>query len=575
MKLVIVGGVAGGASAAARARRLNERAEIVLIERGEYVSFANCGLPYYIGGEIRKRDELLVSTPEKLKNRFLIDVRINSEAVAIDRARKRLTVREPATGRVYEESYDKLILSPGAAPIRPPLPGADLDTVLTLRNIPDTDRIKALLGKKGSKSAVIVGGGFIGLEMAEAIVRRGIKVTVIEMLDQVMAPLDYEMAAIIHNHLRGKGVELMLSERVESFEKKKGLTVVRTASGREVSAGVVILSVGVKPEVELARSAGLKIGERGGITVDDHLRTSDPDVFAVGDAIEVRDIVTQTVSLVPLAGPANKQGRIAADNALGRNSVFKGVQGTSVVRVFELAAASTGASAKTLSRLNRPFLVSFTHSSSHASYYPGAQRVSIKLIFEPGTGKVLGAQVVGRDGVDKRIDVLATAIRAGMTVFDLEELELAYAPPFGSAKDPVNMAGFVAANMLKGDVENVNWNELDDLEKNAVLIDLRDKDELEEYGRIGDALHIPLNDLRGRLQELSRDKTYYLYCAVGLRGYIGWRILVQHGFKARNVSGGIVTWDEPRKDREPSAKAGRPKKKAGAKSSKSKRRTGA
>ncbi|HUT53144.1 MAG TPA: FAD-dependent oxidoreductase [bacterium] len=578
MKLVIVGGVAGGASAAARARRLDERARIVLIERGKYVSFANCGLPYYIGGEIKQRSELLVSTPEKLRDRFLIDVRVNSLAVSIDRAHKKVTVRDLAAGRVYDESYEKLILSPGAAPIRPPLPGAGLDTVLTLRNLPDTDRIKSFIKKKRIKSAGIVGGGFIGLEMAEALAGRGVKVAIIEMLAQVMAPLDYEMAAIIHNHLREKGVELLLSERVESFEKRKGRTVVRTASGREVAADLVILSVGVRPEVELAKSAGLEIGARGGIVVDQGLRTSDPDVFAVGDAIEVTDLVTGASSLVPLAGPANKQGRIAADNALGRSVAFKGVQGTSVVRVFDLAAASTGASEKTLMRLNRPCRVSYTHSSSHASYYPGAERVSIKLIFEPRTGKILGAQVVGRDGVDKRIDVLATAIRAGMTVFDLEELELAYAPPYGSAKDPVNVAGFVAANLLKGDVENVNWNELDELdEKNAVLVDLRDADELEEFGQIGDSIHIPLNDLRGRLSELDRDKTYYLYCAVGLRGYIGCRILVQHGFKAKNLSGGIVTWDEPNQDARSATKAGGQKKKSGGArtGAKKKRRAGA
>jgi NADPH-dependent 2,4-dienoyl-CoA reductase/sulfur reductase-like enzyme/rhodanese-related sulfurtransferase len=549
MKLVIVGGVAGGASAAARARRLDEGARIVMFERGEHVSFANCGLPYYIGDEIRERRKLLVSTPEMLRDRFRIDVRTLSEVTAIDRAGKKVEVKDLRTGEIYTETYDKLILSPGAKPIRPPLPGIDLDSIYTLRNIPDTDRIKERVDKKGVKSAVIVGGGFIGLEMAENLHRRGLSVTIVEMLEQVMAPLDYEMAAVIHNHLREKGVKLCMRERVEKFTKDGELTVVTTATGREIKADMVILSIGVRPESGLAEKAGLEIGGRRGIATDDRMRTSDPDIYAVGDAVEVNEFISGQKALIPLAGPANKQGRIAADNAMGRVSKYKGTQGTGIVKVFDLAAASTGAGEKFLKSIERPFLASYTHSDSHAGYYPGAEMISLKLLFDPEHGKLLGAQAVGKDGVDKRIDVLATAIRAGMTVYDLEELELAYAPPFGSAKDPVNMAGYVASNIMRRDVETVNWRDLEAMDKNEyALLDLRNKKEIEKSGRLPDALHVPVNDLRDRLSELDRDKTYIVYCAVGQRAYYAFRILAQHGFKAKNLSGGFATWSEPDKD---------------------------
>jgi NADPH-dependent 2,4-dienoyl-CoA reductase/sulfur reductase-like enzyme/rhodanese-related sulfurtransferase len=543
IKLVIVGGVAGGATAAARARRLDEHAEIVLFERGEHISFANCGLPYYIGQVIRERDDLLVTTPEALMDRYNIDVRVFSEVTTIDRKNRQVMVKKLKTGETYKEHYDKLILSPGAEPIRPPLEGVDLDTVFSLRNIPDSDGIKAYIDEKEPESAVVVGGGFIGLEMAENLVERGVKTTILEMLDQVMPPLDYEMAAIVQAHLRQNGVHLELENAATSFSRKGNRTIVSTSQGHDIECDLVILSIGVRPENRLAKEAGLEIGERGGIKVDSGMRTSDPDIFAVGDAVEVRDFVSGMPTMTWLAGPANKQGRIAADNALGRESVFRGTLGTAIVKVFDMTVASTGTSEKALKRSNTPHLVSFTHSGSHASYYPGAEMLSIKLVFSPSSGKVLGAQIVGKKGVDKRIDVLATAIRGGMTVYDLEELELAYAPPYSSAKDAVNIAGFVAANILKGDVENVNWNELSDLDSNEnVLIDMRNKDELDTAGRMKGALHIPLNDLRRRLPELDRRKTYIPFCAVGQRAYVGHRVLVQNGFNSRNLSGGYRTY---------------------------------
>ncbi len=544
-KIVIVGGVAGGATAAARARRLDETAKIVLLERGEFISFANCGLPYYIGAFIKERDDLLVTTPKAFRRRYNVDVRIFSEVISLDRREKSLTVRDTKSGETYQETYDRLILSPGAEPIRPPLEGVDMEGIYSLRNIPDTDRIKARVDRDRPEAAVIVGGGFIGLEMAENLAHRGVSVTVVEMLDQVMAPLDPEMASLVHFHLREKGVALELANGVSGFSRKNGRIIVSTTQGRDLPCDMVLLSVGVRPENRLAREAGLSIGDRGAIVVDDALRTSDPDIFAVGDAVEVRDFVTGLPAMTALAGPANKQGRIAADNALGRRSVFRGTLGTMVVKVFDLTVAATGPSAKVLHAGGFPHLVSYTHSGSHAGYYPGATMMAVKLIFSPGSGRVLGAQIVGQKGVDKRIDVLATAIRGGMTVYDLEELELAYAPPYSSAKDPVNMAGFVAANILKGDHDVIHWDQVDRLDPNGhVLIDLRTKKELEEDGRIGGALHIPIDQLRDRLEELDRDKAYIPFCAVGFRGYLGHRILVQHGFSSRNLSGGFETYSQ-------------------------------
>ncbi|MDH4205918.1 MAG: FAD-dependent oxidoreductase [Desulfobacteraceae bacterium] len=543
IKLVIVGGVAGGATAAARARRVSEDAEIVVFERGEYISFANCGLPYYIGNVIKRRDHLLLATPEEFKNRYNIDVRIFSEVVSINSKEKAVEIKNTITGEKYWESYDKLILSPGAKPIKPPLEGIELENIFHLRNVPDSDRIKKIVDERNPRCAVVVGGGFIGLEMAENLTERGVKTTIVEMLDQVMPSLDYEMATLIHDHLEVKNVELELGNGVKSFSKANDRILVSTQKGREIECDLVLLSVGIRPENTLAIKADLKIGPTGGIAVDDTMRTSDPNIYAVGDAVEVRDIVTGFPTLTALAGPANKQARIAADNALGRKSIFSGTLGTSVVKVFDMVLASTGVNEKFLKKHDIPYLVSYTHSGSHAGYYPGATNTSIKILFSPGTGKVLGAQIAGRKGVDKRIDVLATAIRAKMTVYDLEELELAYAPPYSSAKDPINICGFVAANILKGDMEIAHWSELDALEKNgAILIDLRTQFELIRVGKIEGALHIHIDKLRSRLSELDKQKTYIPFCGIGFRGYLGHRILVQNGFKSRNLSGGFMTY---------------------------------
>ena len=548
VKLVIVGGVAGGATAGARARRVSEDAEIVIFERGEYISFANCGLPYYIGNVIKKRDDLLLATPQEFKERYNIDVRIFSEVVDINTQEKIVEVKNIHTGEKYLEHYDKLILSPGATPIKPPLDGIDLENIFHLRNIHDSDRIKTLVDNNNPRHAVVVGGGFIGLEMAENLVERGVQTTIIEMLDQVMPPLDWEMASILHDHLKEKNVELELENGVKAFSKVGSRIIVHTQKGRQIETDMVLLSVGIRPENKLAKQAGLKIGTTNGIQVDSTMRTSDSHIYAVGDAVEVKDLVTDFSTLTALAGPANKQARIAADNALGRKSIFAGTIGTSVVKVFDIVAASTGANEKLLKKHDIPYLVSYTHSGSHAGYYPGATNTSIKLIFSPVKGKVLGAQIIGKKGVDKRIDILSTAIRAKMTVFDLEELELAYAPPYSSAKDPVNIAGFVAANILKGDMEIYHCNEIAELiNQGAILLDLRTKFELKYVGKIEGALHIPIDELRSRLSELDRDKQYLPFCAVGYRGYLGHRILVQNGFKSKNLSGGFVTYQAAKK----------------------------
>lgn len=543
LKLVIIGGVAGGATAAARARRLDEYAEIIVFERGEHISFANCGLPYYIGGVIQERKDLLVTTRESFMRRYRIDVRTQCEVLAIDRSNKEIEVRELHSGRSYRQAYDKLILAPGAEPVRPVIPGIGLEGVFHLRNIPDSDRIKEILDRRQPESAIVVGGGFIGLEMAENLVRRGVETTIVEMANQVMMPLDPEMAAIVHAHLRDQGVALELGQAVTAMERSDGDLVVSTSQDKRFRCQLIVSAVGIAPENKLAKEAGLALGPRGHICVDETMATSDPDIYAVGDAVEIKDLVTGYPLAVALAGPANKQGRIAADNAIGRKSVYKGALGTSIVKVFKLTIAGTGPNEKTLSRLRIPYQVSYTHGGSHASYYPGASLMAIKLLFSPETGKILGAQIVGEGGVDKRIDVLATAIHGNMTVFDLEELELAYAPPYSSAKDPVNMAGFVAANTLKGDMAVVHWNEFPSLQHNgAILIDLRSKMEIETAGAIPNSIHIPLDELRNRLDTLDKNAEYVPYCAVGMRGYLAHRILLQHGFKSRNLSGGYRTF---------------------------------
>ncbi len=542
-KLLIIGGVAGGATAAARARRLNENIQIVMFERGPYISFANCGLPYHIGGVIKKRDDLLVTTAEMFRKRYGVDVRVKTEVLAIDRNSRIVRAKNIETGEEYTESYDYIILSPGAEPIRPPCEGIDAETIFTLRNIPDMDRINAHVDETSPASAVVVGGGYIGLEMAENLVFRGIKTTVVERLEQVMSPLDMDMANFVHGHLKEKGVDLVLGDGICAFEKKDDRLTVVTDGGTSIACDMVVLSVGIKPETRLAMDAGLTLGETGAILVDATMRTSDPLIYAVGDAVEVHDYITGRKTITALAGPANKQGRIAADNVMRRPSIFCGTLGTAIVKIFDLTVAQTGLNEKMARKWGTACLVSYTHSGSHAGYYPGGETISIKLLFSPHNGRILGAQMVGKDGVDKRIDVIATAIYAKMTVFDLQNLELAYAPPYGSAKDPVNIAGYVASNILKDDVENIHIHELKGLDPDTyVLLDVRSRIELKISGRIEGALHIHIDELRDRLEELEREKTYITYCAVGYRAYLAYRLLTQSGFKAKNLSGGYETY---------------------------------
>ena len=539
--MVVIGGVAGGASAAARARRLDEDAEIILIERGEYVSFANCGLPYHIGGTIADRKRLLVQTPQTLYGNLRIDVRVNTEAISIDRERKEVKVRNLADGSEHAIAYDKLVLSPGAEPIRPPIPGIDDPRVRTLRSMGDMDSIKAIVDEQKPAHSVIVGGGYIGLEMAEALRERGIGVTLVELSSQVMAPVDSEIATPLHQHLEAKGVDLRLGTSVTAFAASGDALTASLSNGESVECGLAILAVGVRPETKLAKDAGLEIGERGGILVDRHMRTNDPDIFAVGDAVEVRDFVGGFQTLIPLAGPANRQGRIAAENAFGRDTVYKDTQGTGICKVFDMAVGMTGMNEKSLKRTGTPYEKVYVHPTNHASYYPGASPISLKMLFDTENGKILGAQAVGTDGIDKRIDVLAVAIRAGLTVYDLEEMELSYAPPFGSAKDPVNYAGFVASNVLRGDSVICHAEDVLEPREDQVILDVR-KDFEVATGIIPGAVHIPLDELRDRIGELPKDKEIITYCAVGLRGYLACRMLTQKGFKCRNLSGGTKTY---------------------------------
>lgn len=545
-KVIIVGGVAGGASAAARLRRLDESLDIVMLEKGEYISFANCGLPYYIGETIKERDQLLLQTPEAMEARFNIKVRVNNEVLRVDRDNKEIQVKNLITGEVYNEPYDYLVLSPGSTPLKPPIPGIDSPNIFSLWNIPDTDIIKEYVDRKSPKRAAVIGGGFIGIEMAENLTERGLDVTIVEMADQVMAPLDFEMAQIVHQHIKSKNVKLYLKDGVKEFQHNDGVTTIVLQSGERIEADMVILSIGVRPQSKLAIDAGLEINQRGGIIVDEYLKTSDKSIYALGDAIEVIDFIDGNKTMIPLAGPANKQGRIVANNIANKKEIYKGTQGTSIAKVYDLTVASTGHNEKILKRngmeYGKDYKVSIIHSKSHAGYYPGAFTMSIKLIFKLD-GKILGAQIVGYEGVDKRIDVIATAIRFNGTIYDLKELELAYAPPYSSAKDPVNMAGFTAENILNDDVNVIQWNELDSLDKNnTIILDVRDEVE-RELGYIEDSVNIPLNQLRNRLSELDKEKEIIIYCAVGLRGYIGARILKQHGFnKVRNLSGGYTTY---------------------------------
>jgi NADPH-dependent 2,4-dienoyl-CoA reductase/sulfur reductase-like enzyme/rhodanese-related sulfurtransferase len=542
MRLLIVGGVAGGASAAARARRLSEDARIVLFERGPDVSFANCGLPYYLGGEIADREKLLVVTPERLYTRFNLDVRVRTSVEAIDRAAKKVRVRDLVSRQDYEETYDKLILAPGAAPLRPPLPGIDLPGVHTLRNLEDVDRIKERLDR-GVRQAVVIGAGFIGLELVENFVRRGVTTTVVELQDQVLPPFDREMTTPLVEHLAAKGVALLLGQSAQAFEQGPDGLRVRLKSGQQLPAQLILMGMGVRPENKLALAAGLEVGPRGGIRVNEHLQTSDPDVYAVGDAIEVKDFVTGEPTQVPLAGPANRQGRIAADHIFGRASRFRGTQGTAIVRVFERSAAMTGASEKVLRRANRPYRKVYVHPTHHAGYYPGAEAMTLKLLFDPESGRLFGAQAVGGAGVDKRIDVLAVAIQAGMTVFDLEEMELAYAPQYGSAKDPINMAGFVAGGLLRGDHPQTDVEAVLTIpeENRPFLLDVRTPQEF-AAGHIPGAVNAPVDELRSRLGDLPLGREIAVYCQVGQRGYLATRILRQAGFPAVNIGGGYKTY---------------------------------
>ncbi|MGG3470477.1 CoA-disulfide reductase [Neobacillus pocheonensis] len=540
-KVIIVGGVAGGATTAARLRRISEEVEIVLVERGEHISFANCGLPYYIGETIKDRSKLLVQTVKGMSERFNLDIRNLSEVVNINPEAKNVTIKNLQTGEVYEEFYDKLLLSPGARPIVPPIPGStENQTLFTLRNIPDTDKIKNYVDSYNPKKAIVIGGGFIGIEMAENLADRGIEVTIIEKGNQIMTPIDIEMASILHTHLKEKYVKLHLENGVESFADQGKKVIL--SDGTEIKTDMTILSIGVRPENELAKAAGLELGERGGIVVNEFLQTSNPDIYAVGDAVEVIDYISGTKAMIPLAGPANRQGRIAANNIMGKKEKYQGTLGTSIAKVFDLTVAATGNNEKTLKRLGISYEVVHIHPSSHAGYYPGAAPIALKLIFDKETGKIFGAQAVGADGVDKRIDVFATAIKGGLTVEDLTNLELSYAPPYSSAKDPVNMAGYVASNIMDGELELIQWHEIGKIIANGgLLIDVREPME-REFGFIEGSINIPLNDLRCKMIQLPKDKPIYVSCQVGLRGYLATRILNNSGFKAINLDGGWKTY---------------------------------
>ncbi len=545
MKYLIVGGVAGGATTAARLRRIDEHSEIIIFERGEHISYANCGLPYYIGGIITERDDLFVQTVESFSTRFNLQVRNMSEVTAIDREKKEVAVKDLRTGSIYTESYDKLVLSPGAEPLRPPLPGINQEGIFTLRNVPDTDRIKKYIDTRHPRHVVVVGAGFIGLEMAENLHRQGINVTIVEMADQVMTPLDLSMASLVHQHLKVNNVEFYLQLAVSSFDTEDNRIVVRLSSSRAIKTDMVILSIGVKPDSHLARESGLETGKTGGIQVNEYLQTSDKNIYAVGDAIEFANPVTGSQMITYLAGPANKQGRIAADNITrGNKKKYRGSVNTAIAKVFDITVAATGVSGKQLSQMNIPHISSITHSSSHAGYYPGAMPMSVKICFSPTDGRLFGAQIVGFDGVDKRIDLFSSTIRNGGTVHDLAEIEHAYAPPYSSAKDPVNIAGMVAENILDGTMKIVSWRDVaKDIFGDMFLLDVRT---LVEYqlGTIEKAVHIPLDELREHLDEIPHDKKIIVFCGVGLRAHVACRILMQSGFsEVYNLSGGLKTFE--------------------------------
>lgn len=540
-KVIIVGGVAGGASTAARLRRLDETVEIIMFEKGEYISFANCGLPYYIGEVIDEREKLIVQTVEQMSTKFKIDIRNLSEVIKIDKENKVVTVTNHKTGESYEETYDVLVLSPGAQPIKPGISGInECNNLFTLRNIPDTDQIKSFVDNQKPKHAVVIGGGFIGLEMAENLHERGLEITLVEASSQVMAPLDIEMVSIIHEHLVDKGVKLILNDGVKSFENNGKKVVLN--SGQVIETDLIILSIGVHPETTIAREAGLALNERDAIVVDKKMKTSDESIYALGDAVEIMDFVNKQPTIIPLAWPANRQGRIVADNICGKESEYKGTLGSSVAKVFDYTVAATGNNEKTLKRLNLEYKALHIHPGSHAGYYPGAFPIAYKLLFNPTTGQIYGAQGVGIDGVEKRIDVIATAIKGNLNVIDLQDVEVCYAPPYNSAKDAVNMLGYYAENIMDGLIETIDWSEVNSLdETTSVVLDVRESFEL-MTGKIKNSIHIPLGQLRNRLNELPTDKTVYVTCQVGLRGYVACRLLNQYGFKAKNIDGGVKTY---------------------------------
>ena len=538
MKTLIIGGVAGGASAAARLRRLGEKAEIVILERGEFISFANCGLPYYIGGDITEKSKLTLQTPQSFKSRFNIDVRVWSEAVSVNADKKTVTVKNVNSGEVYEESYDNLILSPGAAPIRPNIEGMDSEKVFTLRNIPDTYRIKEYIEEKKPARAVIVGGGYIGVEMAENLKQAGLDVTIVELADHLIAPLDFDMAADVHRYIKSQGISLALSNGITGIKENESSLTVELNHG-SVETDMVIMSVGVRPDTAFLRDSGVELNNRGSIVVNDRMQTSIPDVYAVGDAVVVKNFITKEAAFIPLAGPANKQGRIAADNICGIPSEYRGTQGSAVLKLFDMTVATTGLNEKAAAEAGYDYDKTYTYSASHASYYPGSSMLSVKVLWDKATLKILGAQIVGFDGVDKRMDVLATAIRFGAKVTDLTDLELCYAPPFGSAKDPVNMVGFVAENVITGKIGQFFWHDVENLPRDGsvTLLDTRTDTEVAR-GRIDGFMHIPVDSLRERISEIPADKPVYIHCHSGLRSYIACRILAGYGFTCYNLAGG-------------------------------------
>ncbi len=538
MKTIIIGGVAGGASCAARLRRLDENAQIIILERGEHISFANCGLPYYIGGEITKKENLTLQTPASFKARFNIDVRIMNEAISIDMKRKTITVKDLLDGAVYEESYDKLVLSPGATPIRPNIRGMESGKVFTLRNIPDTMKIKSYIQTYHPRSAIVVGGGYIGVEMAENLKNAGLEVTIVELADHLIAPLDFDMAADVHRYIKDNRIRLELSNGVEAIEETDSGLSVFLQNGR-IETDMLIMSVGVRPETDLAKKAGISVNARGSIEINCHMQTNDADIYAVGDAVQVKNYITQEPSFIPLAGPANKQGRIAADNICGIASEYKGTQGSAVLKIFDMTVATTGLNEKSAQAADIDYDKTYTYSASHASYYPGASMMSIKVLWEKKTHKIIGAQIVGFDGVDKRMDVLATAIRFGAKVTDLADLELCYAPPFGSAKDPVNMIGFIAENVISGKVKQFFWHDVENLPRDGsvTLLDTRTGTE-RQRGSINGFIHIPLDSLRENLHLLPKNKPVYVHCHSGLRSYIACRILSGSGYDCYNLAGG-------------------------------------